>query len=148
MTAELTLRYFHFISIFTIVSCLVAEHLLLEKEMTPLQFKKVSRVDAVYGFAAVTLLTAGLTLWLGSFGKAAEFYSKNWIFHLKLTLFIVIGILSIYPTVFFIKAAKKTEAKITVPKSVFWLIRIEIILVFIIPILAGLMAKGIGLNID
>ncbi len=35
--------------------------------------------------------------------------------------------------------------KIPIPKSIFWLIRLEHLLLFLIPILAGLMAKGIGL---
>jgi putative membrane protein len=99
----------------------------------------------VYGIAALTLLTAGLTLWLGSFGKPAEFYTKNWLFHTKITLFAVIGILSIYPTVFFIKNRKGNPVeKIKIPKSVFWMLRFELLLLFIIPLLAVLMAHGIG----
>jgi len=149
MTTELILRYFHFISIFAIVGTLVAEHLLLKKEMTRLELGRVARIDGVYGIAALTLLGAGLTLWLGEFGKPAIFYTKNWIFHTKLTLFIIIGLLSIYPTVFFLKNRKgNPEERITIPNSIFWLLRMELLLLFIIPVLAGFMAKGIGLTIE
>jgi putative membrane protein len=149
MTTELILRYFHFISIFIIVGTLVAEHLLLKKEMTRLELGRVARIDGVYGIAALTLLGAGLTLWLGEFGKPAIFYTKNWIFHTKLALFVLIGLLSIYPTVFFLKKRKgNQEELITIPNSIFWMVRMELLLLFIIPILAGLMAKGIGLSID
>jgi putative membrane protein len=145
MTTEILLRYIHFISIFAIVGSLVSEHLLLRKELTRAEVGRLSRIDAVYGIAALTLLTAGLTLWLGGFGKPAEFYTKNWIFHTKITLFAVIGILSIYPTVFFIKNRKgNPDEKIIIPKSVFWMLRFELMLLFIIPWLAGLMAHGIG----
>jgi putative membrane protein len=149
MTTELVLRYIHFISIFAIVGTLVAEHLLLKKEMTRLELDRIARIDGVYGIAALTLLGAGLTLWLGEFGKPAIFYTKNWIFHTKLTLFILIGLLSIYPTVFFLKNRKgNPEERITIPTSIFWMLRMELLLLFIIPILAGLMAKGIGLSIE
>jgi len=149
MTTELVLRYIHFISIFAIVGTLVAEHLLLKKEMTRLELGRVARIDGVYGIAALTLLGAGLTLWLGEFGKPAIFYTKNWIFHTKLTLFVLIGLLSVYPTVFFLKNRKgNPEERIIIPTSIFWMLRMELLLLFIIPILAGLMAKGIGLSIE
>jgi putative membrane protein len=145
MAPEILLRYLHFISIFVIVSALVAEHLLLKKELTRKELTRLSRIDAVYGIAAVVLVAAGLTLWLGSFGKPSIVYSKNWIFHTKLTLFIIVGLLSIYPTVFFIKQRKgDPEDKVTIPGILFWMLRIELTLLFIIPLLAGLMSHGIG----
>ena len=145
MTTEILLRYIHFISIFAIVSSLVAEHLLLKKELSRGEIARLARIDAVYGVAAATLLAAGLTLWLGSVGKPAVFYSKNWIFHTKITCFIIVGLLSIYPTVFFIKQRKGNAAEvISIPKSIFWMLRIELLLLFIIPLLAGLMARGVG----
>lgn len=145
MTAEIVLRYIHFISIFAIVGSLVSEHLLLKKSMTRGEIGKIARIDAVYGVAALTLLIAGLTLWLGSYGKPSVFYSKNWVFHLKVTCFALVGILSIYPTIFFIKNRKgKTDEMVVIPKSVFWMLRFELLLLVIIPLLAGLMAHGIG----
>jgi len=142
---EIILRYIHFVSIFTIVGSLVSEHLLLKKEMTRTEIKRLSMVDAAYGFAVLTLLIAGLTLWLGGFGKPAEFYTRNWIFHTKIALFITIGLLSIYPTVFFIKKSKgEPNQTVTIPSTIYWMIRIELIILFIIPLLAGLMAHGIG----
>jgi len=145
MTTEIVLRYLHFISIFIIVSVLVSEHLLLKKNLTRSEVARLSRIDAVYGIAALTLITVGLTLWLGSFGKPAIYYTKNWIFHLKLTLFLTVGLLSIYPTVFFIKNRKGDPKEIiAIPATVFWMLRLELLLIFIIPLLAGLMAHGIG----
>lgn len=144
---EIFLRYLHFICIFAIVSSLVSEHLLLQKHMTRSQLGRIARVDAVYGMAALTLLAAGFTLWLGGFGKPTVFYSGNWIFHTKISLFLLVGLLSIYPTVFFIRSRKgNPEEVVVVPSKVFWLLRCELALLVIIPLLAGLMAKGIGLS--
>jgi putative membrane protein len=145
MTFEIILRYIHFISIFAIVGSLVSEHLLLKKSMTRGELGRVARIDAVYGIAALTLLTAGLTLWLGSVGKPSWYYSMNWIFHIKITLFVLIGLLSIYPTVFFLRNRKGTASEtVDVPSTVFMMLRIELLLLFIIPLLAGLMAHGVG----
>lgn len=145
MTTELLLRYLHFISVFTIVGTVVSEHLLLKKEMSRGELSRLSRVDAVYGLAALTLVTVGLTLWLGGYGKPTEFYSKNGVFHAKLTLFILVGLLSIYPTVFFIRSRKGDSAEVVkVPAIIFWLLRVELLLLSVIPLLAVLMARGIG----
>jgi putative membrane protein len=145
MTIEIILRYLHFISIFAIVSTLVSEHLLLRPTLTRAEVGRLARIDAVYGMAALTLIIVGLTLWLGSYGKPAIYYTKNWIFHTKLTLFLIVGLLSIYPTVFFIKSRRGDPGDvIAIPSAVFWMLRIELFIVFIIPFLAGLMAHGIG----
>jgi putative membrane protein len=145
MTLEIFLRYVHFISIFGIVGALVSEHLLLKRSLTRGEISRIARVDAVYGMAALSLLAAGLTLWLSGAGKPTVFYSKNWIFHTKITCFALIGILSIYPTIFFTRNRKgRAEEVIAVPKSIFWMLRLELTLLLIIPLLAGLMARGIG----
>ena len=145
MTTELFLRYIHFISIFAIVGALTSEYVLLKKKLTRGELSRLAKVDAVYGIAALTLLAAGLTLWLGGYGKPSFFYSKNWIFHLKLSLFIVVGLLSVYPTVFFLKQRKgNPDEEVTVPGTVHWMLRLELFLILIIPLLAGLMARGIG----
>ena len=145
MTTEIILRYIHFISIFTIVSTLVSEHLLLKKELSRAEITRLARIDAVYGLAALTLLSAGLTLWFSGVGKPAVYYSKNWIFHTKITCFMTVGLLSIYPTIFFIKNRQGDQKEIiTIPKTLFWLLRFELLLLFIIPLLAGLMARGVG----
>ncbi len=145
MTLEIILRYVHFVSIFAIAGSLASEHLILKKELTRAEIGRLSRIDAVYGIAAVTLLIAGLTLWLGSVGKPAVYYTKNWVFHTKLTLFLMVGLLSIYPTIFFIQNRKgNSEEIVAVPKIIFIMLRMELLLLLIIPLLAGLMSRGIG----
>ena len=136
MSTEILLRYIHFISILTIVGVLVSEHMLLKKQMTRSEIARLAKIDAIYGLAALTLLVAGLTLWLGGFGKPSVNYTRNWVFHLKLTLFLSIGLLSIYPTIFFLKQRKGNQDEtIHVPGSIFWMLRIELLLLLIIPLL-------------
>ena len=143
---ETTLRYLHFLSILTIAATVLGEYLLLKPVMTRKEIGRLAKIDAFYGLAAIVLLGAGLTLWFGGISKPTFYYSKNWIFHLKVGLFAFVGILSIYPTVFFIKQRKGDAAEtITIPSKLIWMIRLELILLLIIPLLASLMARGIGL---
>jgi len=145
MTLEIFLRYIHFLCVFAIVGSLVSEHLLIKNALTRREIGRLASIDAVYGVAALTPVAAGLTLWLGSIGKPAVFYSKNWIFHTKLTVFILIGLSSIVPTVFFTKNRKgNPDEVVQVPKRVVMMLRIELLLLVIMPLLAGLMARGVG----
>lgn len=144
MNLEILLRYLHFISLFGWVSALVAEHLLLKKEMTALEIKRLRDIDGIYGLSAILVIGAGLTLWFGV-GKPADFYTYNYIFHTKVTLAVLVGLLSIYPTVFYFRQAKKDPSElIQVPTSVKMMVRVELALTFLIPLLATLMAKGVG----
>ena len=145
MTPEIILRYLHFISILCIAGTLAVENVWVRSSLRRSELARLSRVDAIYGIASLLLLAAGLTLWLGSYGKPAIYYNKNWIFHLKLGLFACLGLLSIYPTVFFLKHRKgNADEPVTIPPRLILLLRLELLLLLIIPFLAGLMARGFG----
>ena len=142
---EVGIRSIHFIGIMVLFSAVFAEHLLITKEMKIEQFKKVAIIDAVYGVSALLVLGAGLMLWL-SVGNTPEFYSANWVFHLKLTLFVAVLILSLFPTIFLIKNRKHQEDTIIIPGYLIMMIRVELLLLICIPIVATIMAKGLGIN--
>jgi putative membrane protein len=148
MDLEIFLRYIHFLSILIISGTLFAEQVLLKPMMTRQELDRISRLDLIYGLAALSLAAAGLTLWFGSIGKPAVFYTHNWIFILKISLFVVVGLLSVYPTIFFLKHRRGLSSEmVTIPKTVSVMVTIEIIILLVIPILAGLMSRGIGYTI-
>lgn len=140
---EMLVRYAHFVGIMVLTSMLVAEHLLLKDRLSPSELKRLFVIDAVYGGAAAIVLGAGLCLWWW-LGKPPEYYSGNYLFHAKLTAFFIVGGLSAYPTVFFIKHRRSVEQSIAVPQRVIWLIRGELIVLASIPLLAVMMANGYG----
>ena len=145
MTELIITRYLHFIAVFAIVGAIIAEQFLVSNKMSRYEIKRISKIDGIYGLGAILVLVAGLLLWF-AVGKPAQFYSRNWIFHTKLTMFVVLGLLSIYPTIFFLKNRKgdDLDTEITVPKAVIVLLRLELILIIIMPILATYMSLGIG----
>lgn len=141
---EIIVRYIHFLGIIGLSAALIGEHLLIAPTVSAERMRKLAMVDAIYGISAILVLTAGLLLWFWV-GKPAEFYSKNWVFHLKVTLFVVIALLSIYPTVFFLKHRKTHADLVTIPKKLIVVLRFEILLLLVIPLLAVLMSRGVGL---
>jgi putative membrane protein len=145
MTDLILFRYLHFISVFAIVGAIVAEQFMISKTMLRSEIKRISIVDGIYGLGAVTVLIAGVALWFWV-GKPAAFYTKNWIFHTKLTLFILLGILSIFPTIFFMRNRKGDEPGkiIEVPLYIIVLLRLELVIIIVMPLLATLMSIGIG----
>ncbi|MEQ8335731.1 MAG: DUF2214 family protein [Cyclobacteriaceae bacterium] len=144
MTEFIIVKYLHFLGIFGVVGTLLIELFYVKSSMSRAQISRISKIDGIYGLSAIIVLFAGLTMWFWV-GKPAELYSKNWIFHTKVTLFIAVGILSIFPTVFFLKQRKGSPGdEINIPSKIINMIRLEVFLLFIIPLLAVLMANGIG----
>jgi putative membrane protein len=144
MTAELIIRYFHFMGIFCLFAGLVAEHLLMAKVMTRAAIRRLATIDLIYAITALLVLGSGLLLWF-EVGKPAVFYTKNALFHTKLLLFVVVAVLSIFPGIYLRKAKNGDSTEtVTPPKWVIMTIRTQLLLLCIIPLLAVCMAKGIG----
>lgn len=141
----LLFRYLHFIAIIGLAGALIIENMAISRRITLEDARNLAKVDAVLGISAAGVLVFGLILWFGV-GKPAGFYNSNPVFHAKMALFIGVALLSIYPTVFFLKARKHKSENIDVPGPVIWLLRIELIVLAIIPVLAVLMARGVGIQ--
>ena len=145
MIADILVRYLHFVSILVLVGTVLAEHLLVRRSMSRGELALVAKVDAVYGIAAVLVLLTGFAQWFWT-GKPAGFYSPNPVFHTKVTLFLVVGLVSIYPTVFFVKNRKgEPDEEVAVPGRVVMSLRLELLLLFLMPLLAVLAGRGVGI---
>lgn len=142
---DVLIRYLHFFAIFGFAGALIIENIAIKESISPEDIRNLAKVDAVYGICAILTFLFGLALWLW-LGKPREFYSTNPLFQLKLGLFLLIALLSIYPTVFFVRNQNSNEESIAVPRPVRVLLRTELILLPLLPVLAWLMARGIGLS--
>ena len=138
-------RYLHFIAIIGLAGALVIENMAISRSISGEDARNLAKVDGVLGLSAMAVLVFGLVLWLGV-GKPAAFYTQNPVFHAKIGLFILAGLLSIYPTKFFLKHRKTDAENVFVPNLAIWLLRLELAVLVLIPILAALMARGVGLN--
>lgn len=142
--------YFHYLGIMTLLGTLLTEHLILKRSLTAQQIRSLARTDLIYGISALVVLATGLLRML-VYGKGVDYYLSNPWFHVKLTLFVVLGVLSIWPTVRFLKWKREiVEEKILEIGNkkygnTMLLIRIELFIAAIIPFLAVMMARGYGM---
>ncbi|MEM9858705.1 MAG: DUF2214 family protein [Bacteroidota bacterium] len=138
-------RYIHFIGIIIVFGMVLAELVLIQDKLKRSVIKRIFILDGIYGIFSLIVVGAGLYLWLG-IGKPAEFYTANPLMHAKVGLFIIVGILSIWPTVFYFKNRKgEDDQMITVPAYIKRIIQVELGLLVLIPLLATFMAQGVGL---
>jgi len=138
-------RYLHFIAILVLAGALLIENMASARNISGEDARNLAKVNAVYGLSALLVFLFGLTLWLWV-GKPSEFYTGNMIFQLKLGIFVLVALLSLYPTGFFIRHRNSSADSLAVPAPVIWILRIEVALLLILPVLAVLMARGVGLS--
>ena len=145
---NILIPYLHYIGIMAMMGALITEHVLLKPGILKEQIKSLAMVDVIYVISAAIVLITGLLRWFVVDIKGAEFFTKNPLFHIKLTLFVVIVILSIFPTIKLLKWKK--QAKLNEPgpgekdiKKQLMFIRIELLLLAIMPLLAVMIAGGI-----
>lgn len=143
LSAELLVRYVHFLAIFVMFSLLSIQHMVMNGQIDNNGIKRIAIVDIAFGVSALSALLAGIGLWFWV-GKPAGFYHGNWIFHTKVTLFVLVGILSFIPTRFIAKHRKNSTEIVVVPRFIVHIIRLELLLLCLIPLLAVLMANGVG----
>lgn len=141
---DVLIRYLHLFAIIVLAGALIIENIAIGKEISREDLRNLLKVDAAYGLSAGLVAIFGISLWLWV-GKPSSFYSGNPVFHAKLTLFVLVALLSIYPTLFFLRQRKSQVEPILVPTGVIRVLRIELVLLAFIPILAYLMARGVGL---
>lgn len=149
MTASALFAFLHHAAAFLLVAVVMVELVLLRGELTVAAARTLLRMDSVYGVSAVVLLIVGFVR-VFSTEKGSDYYFHSGPFLAKLTLFIVVGLLSIMPTVEFLgwrKALKEgrtpalDDAK---RRRLRMLIHIELTLLFLIMLFAALMARGVG----
>jgi putative membrane protein len=141
---EIWVRYAHFISIMVLTSTLLLENVLIAKTLSAASVRKLALIDGIYGLAAFCVAISGVLLWM-SVGKPKEFYSTNPIFHTKLALFVLVAVLSVLPTIFFLKHRKTSQMEIVLPNYVITIKKLELVILIFIPLCAVMMARGIGL---
>ena len=143
--SEILIRAAHFIGIIILFAVVFGQHAIASKEVEAFQIKKLLVLDLVFRLSALWVIGIGILLWF-KVGNVPEFYSQNPVFHIKLWLFGIVGLISILPTLFFLKNRKCNEKIIPVPGYIVGIIRSELILLLCIPVLAAAMAKGFSLG--
>ncbi|MBI2734467.1 MAG: DUF2214 family protein [Aquabacterium sp.] len=148
MLLESLLAYAHIVAILGVVVFLTSEAALCRAEwLNAAVVRRLARVDVIYLAAAIVVLLTGLArTWWGM--KGAGWYWHQPLLHLKLTLFVVISLISIKPTMSFLRWRRQLDATGALPdeaevRSVRKLIMLEAHLMVLIPLAATLLARGV-----
>jgi len=148
MTSAL-LAFLHHAAAFLLFGALVAELVLTKGELTLTSARSLLRMDAAYGMSAMLLIVVGF-LRVFYTEKGATYYFGSAPFILKISLFVIVGLLSIKPTREFLSwRAMLTQQQLPVfsddkRRIIRRTIHIELTLLVIILLCAALMARGIG----
>jgi putative membrane protein len=139
--------FLHHVAAFTLVAAVAVEFALLRGELTLWSARRLQVADMILGIAAGVLFVVGLmrVFW---FEKGAAYYFSSHAFLTKFALFIIIGLLSIVPTVEFLSWRKAVRGG-QVPavaaerlKRVRMIVHIELAAIVLILLCAAIMAKG------
>ena len=142
--------YVHYLGIILCFGALIYERIILKTNLSKKETISIIIADVVYGIAGLAILITGI-LRVKYYGQGGEFYTSNPIFWVKVSLYIVIGLISLYPTTTYILWAiplrRNNLPVITedLVKRFRLIITTELVGFVVIPFFATLMSRGIGL---
>ena len=146
MAWPVVVAWIHYVAVMLLIASLLGEHLQLKRELTAAEARTVQRLDIIYGGSATLVLVTGIMrIYLE---KGVTYYMQSGAFHALLGLFIVVALLSIYPTVVFLRWRAATRAgrgQQLEPgqfKKLQMIMRLEMTLVLVAPFFATWMAHG------
>jgi putative membrane protein len=143
------MAFLHHAAAFALVSALAVELVMLREELDVRRARRLQVADMILGICAGALLVVGL-LRVFYFEKGAGYYFHNTAFIAKLSLFILVALLSIYPTAIFMswRSAIRTGRAPAVDaprlRRLRTVLHLELVGVVAILLCAALMARGIG----
>ncbi|MBC1260902.1 DUF2214 family protein [Synechococcus sp. BSF8S] len=142
--------YVHYLSFMVCFGALVLERRLIRPDPDRSVAITMVITDIVYGLAALLVLLSGILRVL-HYGQGSSFYTENPLFWWKVGVYLSVGALSLYPTVTYILWAiplrKGDLPKVSqaLASRLGWILNIELVGFATIPLLATLMARGVGL---
>lgn len=148
MSLDANLAIFHHLLAFGLVGLLMAEWAVLRGAVSTESVRFLPKLDAAYGIVALLLLIVGtLRVLYGIKGHA--FYTGNPVFWLKFAFFAATGLVSIMPTIAFIRWSRALKSSGNLPTSAQWIrtrrwVTAELHLLVPVMIFAAIMARGIG----
>lgn len=148
MLSTVALPWLHYLAVWTMTGAAVTELYLLKIGSTPDAVRLLPRVDRLYGIMAALVFITGLArVWHGA--KGADYYWHNGLFHGMVGLFVLAALLSLLPTVRFIRWRRALEAGGALPaetelRSTRVLVHGQLTAIAVITLLIVLIARGYG----
>lgn len=135
----------HYLTVFVLFAFLVGEFLLLRVEVSGSALKLMGRIDLLYGlFAGLVIVSGLLRVFWGE--VPAAFWASNPKFWIKMGLYVAVGILSVPPTIQYLKWNRVFAQTGDLPSPAQWKktsvwVHVQMTLFVFIPVFAVLMAS-------
>ena len=149
MDIDLILASAHHLAVFSLVGLFAAEFAMLRPGLAGSRIGQLARIDAAYGAMAGLVIVIGIVRVI--FGAAGwQYYVANQMFWAKMAAFLVMGLLTIPPTMAMRRWANaaKTESGYQPPASEIAAnrryVHLQAAILLFIPIFAAAMARGYG----
>jgi len=148
--ASALVAYIHYLGIILCFGALIFERIALKINLSKNEIISIIIADVIYGIAGLAILITGI-LRVKYYGQGGEFYTSNPIFWVKVSLYILVGLISLYPTTTYILWAiplsknKLPYISENLVKRFKLIVMTELIGFAVIPFFATLMSRGIGL---
>jgi putative membrane protein len=146
MAWPIVVAWIHYVAIMLLIASLLGEHLLLKPELTAAEARTIQRLDVVYGTSAAIVLISGiLRMFLE---KGVAYYNHHIAFHILFGIFIIAGVLSIWPTRLYLRwrsdsgAGRGQQLAPAQFKKMQMIVRVEMALLLLAPFFATWMAHG------
>jgi putative membrane protein len=142
--------YVNYLSFMLCFAALVLERRLIKANPSKQDATLMVITDVVYGIAALGVLGSGILRVL-YFGQGSAFYTENPLFWWKVGVYLAVGALSLYPTITYIlwaiplRKGELPQVSEALAKRLAWILNIELVGFAAIPLMATLMARGVGL---
>ena len=149
MNLEALLSYAHILAILTMTVFLASEAALCRTEwLNAAVVERLAKIDMVYGASAIAVLLTGAARVIWG-AKGMGWYLTNPLLHVKFTLFIVMGLLSIGPTLAYLRWRRALRADGTLPdalqvRNTRRLVMVQAHILPLVPLAAVFMARGFG----
>ncbi|NZA28485.1 DUF2214 family protein [Luteimonas sp. SJ-92] len=146
MLVDLFLASLHHLLVFGLVAMLVLESAILRGTVDGATVRRLAGIDGGYGLTALLLLVVGAAR-LAWGAKGWQYYLSNPWFHAKFGLFLLVGLLSIVPTLRYLRwrrALRADPAFLPAPAELARMrgfVRLQLALVAVIFVLAAAMAR-------
>ncbi len=148
MLSEALLSYFHLASILAMVVFLTSEGALCRPEwFNEAVLKRLQRVDIIYMVCGAMVATSGITRIILGF-KGTDWYIAQPMLHIKVLLFLVVGVMSARVSMALQSWYQTWEEKGTLPaeadiRRIRKWIMIEAHIIMVIPLFAVFLSRGL-----
>ena len=147
MWTDFLLAAAHHVLVFSLFAILAVEIVYAKPGLNADTVRRLGKVDMLYGLASMLVIIVGFSRAIWGL-RGWDYYEGNLLFWVKIGLFVLVGLLSIFPTVAFLKWNGRlnkdpndlpSDAEVRANRK--WM-HMETTFLILIPVVAAALARG------